>query len=263
MKPVFANTATITTAKRLLIRGGTGRVALPVRCGLIVHPQAGPVLIDAGYGPRIAQGAGRGWFLKVYHKMLGAVMDTAQSPKALLAAHGFTLRDVKTVLLTHLHADHVGYLHDLPNARFITDGVTSGSLRHGVFQELLPPDFAQRQVDLRSFSQVALPHGLGPGFDVLNDASVLAVPLPGHAAGHFGLYFPKADPLLYAVDAQWLREAVTLDRLPGFPASLVAQDRVALARTAAKLRGFAAAGGTVMLCHDPAKTPYDWTSPDV
>jgi len=261
IKPVFANTATMVAPRRVLIRGGKGRVTLPVRCGLIVHPEAGPVLIDAGCGPRITQGRGRSLMLKLYSRVLGTVLD--QSVEALLAAHGFTMQDVKTVLLTHLHVDHVGYLRDLPNAQFITDGVTTGKITDGVFPELLPEDFAQRQRDLRHFRKVDAGHNLGTAFDVFGDGSVLGLPLPGHAQGHYGLFFPQGDPLLYAVDAQWLLDAVTKDRVPGFPASLVAHDAEAAARSNDILRSFAATGITMMLCHDPAKTPYDWTPQSV
>lgn len=261
MKPVFANTATMTANRRLLIRGGKGKIALPVRCGLIVHPQAGPVLIDAGCGPRITEGSGRSLWLKLYSLMLRTELD--QSVAALLAAHGFGMADVTTVLLTHLHADHVGYLRDLPNARFVTDGTTTGRLRDGIFTELLPDDFAQRQIDLRGFPSVEIGHGLGTGFDVLGDGTVVGVPLGGHAQGHYGLFFPQGDPLFYAVDAQWLLDAVTTDGVPGFPASLVAHDAQAAKDSIAILRRFIASGGTAMLCHDPAKTPYDWTPADV
>lgn len=262
IRPVFTNTATIRTSARWILKNGRGPVALQVRVGLIVHPVHGPVLIDAGFGPQVTKAPGRSWFLRAYTKMLGPELHDLQSPLSLLAAHGFDPEDVKLILVTHLHADHVAYLPEFPNARFVTDGQISGTLRHGVFDELLPHDFAARQVDLRSFGLAALPYALGQGFDLLGDGTVLAVPLPGHAAGHFGLCFTGGTPLLYAVDAQWLLAAVLADRIPGFPVSLIAEDSQALTESTALVRAFAQAGGDIMLCHDPAQTPWDWT-PDV
>jgi glyoxylase-like metal-dependent hydrolase (beta-lactamase superfamily II) len=96
------------------------------------------------------------------------------------------------------------------------------------------------------------------GADLFGDGSVLAVDLPGHADGQFGLLFPDRErPLLYAVDVQWLLGALKQERTPGFPASLLAEDFVAIEPTSAMLRRFLAAGGEVMFCHDPDLTPYD------
>lgn len=257
--PVFANTATVPTRARYVLRGGRGRVNLRVRCGLIVHPDRGPILIDAGYGPRVTAARGRSVALRLYAAALRVRLHPEQSPLALLAAHGFAPRDVKTVIVTHLHADHVGYLDDFPQARFVTDGKVKGALRHGVFTELLPADFADRQDDMRTGALVDLPFGVGQGYDVLGDGSMLAVPLPGHLQGHFGLCFPGETPLLYAVDTQWMLAAILQDRVPGLPLSLTVVDRQAATASIALVRDFHKAGGVVMTCHDPAVTPYDWT----
>lgn len=263
IRPVFANTADYRTRQALILRGGTGRVSLPVRVGLIDHPTHGAVLIDGGCGPRLTKGPGRSLALRLYSWLLHPVIREDSSPMALLAATGRTAADVQTILVTHFHADHISYLRDFPNARFVTDGPVRGGLRHGIFPALLPDDFAQRQIDLRSFPQAALPFGLGAGYDVFGDGTVLAVPLPGHAAGHYGLCFPGDDPLLYAVDVQWLLAGILQDRAPGFPASLLADDTTAAHESIALVRAFAQAGGTVVLCHDPAPTPFDWAPPDV
>lgn len=263
IRPVFANTAWISTRKRYVLHGGRGPVKLPVRCGLIVHPEHGPVLIDAGYGPRLMAGSGRSVALRVYALLLRPQLNPLESPLALLADHGFSPSDVRLVIVTHLHADHVAYLRDFPNAQFVTDGQVAGRLRHGVFNELLPDDFADRQDEMRGAPLADLPFGLGQGFDVLGDGSVLAVPLPGHAAGHFGLCFTGEIPLLYAVDAQWMLDAILHDRLPGFPLRLITQDEAALKASVALVRRFAQAGGAVVLCHDPTPNPYDWTPSDV
>ncbi|MEL6683949.1 MAG: MBL fold metallo-hydrolase [Pseudomonadota bacterium] len=263
IRPVFTNTASFTTRQRLILRGGKGRVTLLTRCGLILHPTQGPVLIDAGCGPRVTAGAGRSFALRLYNAMLGPVVHYLASPMALLAAHGFAPTDVSRIFLTHLHADHLGYLDAFPNASLVTDGTVIGGLREGVFPELLPDDFATRQLSLRDYPKTCLPFGLGAGFDLFGDGTLLGVPLPGHAAGHYGLCFTKGKPLLYAVDAQWLLPGVLQGRIPGFPASLLAHDKADLADSVALAQRFAQAGGEVVLCHDPTPTRYDWSPGDV
>ncbi|WP_108814228.1 MBL fold metallo-hydrolase [Loktanella sp. Alg231-35] len=262
IRPIFTNTASIRTRARWVLNGGRGPVDLQVRVGLIIHPTFGPVLIDAGYGPQVTQAPGRSWALRAYDRVLGPKLQALQSPLALLAAHGFDPEDVNLIFVTHLHADHVAYLPAFPNARFVTDDQVTDALRHGVFKELLPKDFVERQIDLRSYRLAALPFGLGQGYDLLGDGSVIGVPLPGHAPGHFGLCFTGKTPLLYAVDTQWVLAAIHEDRCPGLPASLIADDGQAAARSVALVCAFAQAGGDVMLCHDPAPTQWDW-APDV
>ncbi|MEJ8560527.1 MBL fold metallo-hydrolase [Yoonia sp. GPGPB17] len=263
IRPIFTNTASFTTRAGLILRGGKGKLTLPVRCGLIVHPTLGPVLIDAGCGPRLTDDPKRSFGLRLYNRMLGPVIHHHTSPMALLAAHGFAPTDVVRIFVTHLHADHIAYLEAFPNARFVTDNVGTGGIRHGVFPELLPDDFATRQEMLRDSPKGALPFALGDGFDLFDDGTVLGVPLPGHARGHYGLCFTGAQPLLYAVDAQWLMPGIMEDRIPGFPANLLAHDPAALRDSVALVRRFALAGGMVVLCHDPTPNPYDWSPGDV
>jgi hypothetical protein len=56
---------------------------------------------------------------------------------------------------------------------------------------------------------------------------------------------------LYAGDADWLAQAIRTARSPGAPARWVLDDPDASRATAARLNEFEAAGGRVVLCHDP------------
>ena len=264
IRPVFANTAWVTAPRRAVVKGeGWGLVRLRVRCGVIVHPVKGPVLIDAGYGPRVTTGRDRSLPLKLYNAALGPRLNPLESPLALLADHGFGQQDVRCVLLTHLHADHVSCLRDLPHARIVMDGPSAGLWRHGVFNELLPGDLAGRRDDLRGHSLADLPFGLGQGYDVFGDGSCLAMPLPGHAPGHYGLCFTGEKPLLYATDTQWMRAALAAGRAPRFLPGLIAENTRLVAQSTDLVRKFADAGGEVLLCHDPEPTAHDWTPTDV
>jgi glyoxylase-like metal-dependent hydrolase (beta-lactamase superfamily II) len=170
------------------------------------------------------------------------------------------------VIVTHFHADHVAMLRRFPQAQILAKGSVldalnrrgAGNIRHGVFAELLPGDIAARLTDVATLPTRTAPLGLGQGRDLFGDGFMLAIDLPGHAEGHFGVCFPKlAVPLLYAVDAQWLLAAILENRVPGFPASLIAENALQLAESVRRVADFHRAGGMVMLCHDPIRTPYD------
>ncbi|MDQ6436275.1 MBL fold metallo-hydrolase [Mesorhizobium sp. LHD-90] len=261
-EPVFVTSATVRALEKLVLRGGRWkRIDIPIRYGFWEHPRLGPTLIDTGYTPRATEGADRGLALKLYSALLRPRLAEPLLPRAWLRSRSVDADAVRHIVVTHFHADHIAGLRDLPKARFIASGsafdaLSSMSRRSQVdnafFPELLPEDFCKRLIPIEELPTVALPFGLGTGFDPFGDGSCLGVPLPGHALGHFGLLWPHLEtPLLYAVDTQWLLRAIVEDRLPRGPARLIYSDRRAAQESAEKVRRFASAGGRVVLCHDP------------
>lgn len=249
----FPNSAVVRVPERLVLRGGRWtRIDLAVRYGLFRHDQTGTCLIDTGYSGRVTRGA-RSLPLMLYAAILRPRLTTDALP-----GH---VRDVNTILLTHLHADHVSALLDYPHARVIGDlaaldhflkAGAAGRTRHGVFRELLPDDLRARLTPLDTLAMVEAPLGLGSARDVFGDGEVLAVPLPGHMKGHTGYLFARqSPPLLYAGDADWLALAIRERRSPGAPARWILDDESAARETSARLSAFADAGGRLVLCHDP------------
>ena len=271
MRIVFANSAWVSAAERLILRGGSWQsVRLRVRYGLIFHPVAGPILIDTGYTPEALAGEHRGRMLCLYAALLKPELNAAQQVLPVLKRFGLSPDDIRTVIVTHFHADHISSVSLFRNARFIASDAAWArvkartprqNLRHGVFAELFPADFETRLDAISTKSRVAPQGDIPGGADLFGDGSVIAVELPGHADGQFGLLFKHQEkPLLYAVDVQWLLKALTENRTPGFPATLIAENAAAIEPTSAMLRRFLDTGGEVMLCHDPAPTSHDLAS---
>ncbi len=271
MRIVFANSAWVSAAERLILRGGSWQsVRLRVRYGLIFHPVAGPILIDTGYTPEALAGEHRGRMLRLYAALLKPELNAAQQVLPVLKRFGLSPDDIRTVIVTHFHADHISGVSLFRNARFIASDAAWArvkartprqNLRHGVFAELFPADFETRLDAISTKSRVAPQGDIPGGADLFGDGSVIAVELPGHADGQFGLLFKHQEkPLLYAVDVQWLLKALTENRTPGFPATLIAENAAAIEPTSAMLRRFLDTGGEVMLCHDPAPTSHDLAS---
>lgn len=268
MTPLFAKSSHITARENLVLhKGRWSRQLLNVRYGLFVHPDHGPTLIDTGYTDHAMRAPGRGAFLRIYSALFRARLHAQGQPETFLARQGFTPADIETVIVTHFHTDHISGLHLFPNARLIAHGPALARVRaahpvsnalRGVFPELLPHDFENRLHDITSSPKVSLSNGLTEGADILGDGSVLAIDLPGHADGHFGLLFPQTrTPFLYAVDAQWLVAAFAPERHPRWPAKLITHDHGASQNTAARIDAFRSGGGAVITCHDPAECLYD------
>jgi len=236
----------------VLAGGRWSWIDIPVRYGVFDHPIGGRCLIDTGYSSRTLRGK-RSLALRAYAAVLRPKLTTFALPDAE--------PNIDTIILTHLHADHISAMRDYPNARLLANGAATdhymaggymAGVRHGFFREMLLDNFVERLTRFESLAQIDAPLGLGLAADVFSDGSVLAVPLEGHMRGHTGIVWTQFErPLLYAADAEWLREAITGDRPPGPPARLILDNVDAARESAARIRDFISAGGDVVFCHDP------------
>lgn len=267
MTPVFVNSAYVSAPERFVLSGGRWAATnLKVRYGFLDHPGFGPTLIDTGYSQHVTCGASRSIALKAYAAMLRPKLEESGAIDRFLGAHGLKPSDISTIVITHFHADHISALRDFPNAKMLApksamDSVAAtgkfANIRHGIFAELLPDDFHSRVEVFENFPLVSLP-GSESGRDLFSDGSVVAVEFPGHAPGHSGIWFGRMDqPLLYATDVQWVRRAVTENRIPGFPASRVATDVEAAMVSSRRLQAFAHQFD-FLLCHQPEMHRLDW-----
>lgn len=260
MRPIFANSACVSVPGALVEQGGgLARRNLRVRFGLFRHPQAGWVLIDTGYGPAVTSRPGRSLALRLYAAVLRPQLR--EMPVAFLARQGLQPADISLVILTHYHADHVAGLAAFAPARILAPGAALAAirargpianLRHGIFSELLPADLEARLSPLEHCPLSATHPG---GRDIFGDGALIALDLPGHAEGHFGLYF-TAERLLYAVDCDWLARVLIGGGVPK-TADLVATDPKAAAQSRARVQSLVAQGAQLLLCHDPDPSPWD------
>lgn len=246
------NSAFVKAPERFVLKGGSWRkIDIPVNYVVFEHEKYGKCLIDTGYNHRVTRGS-RSFFLSTYASILRPRLQPETLPH--------TAPVIDHILLTHLHADHVSALNDYPEANIIAHkgGVehfmsasSASRVRHGVFTELLPTDFVQSVQPIESSTRVEVPFGLGEGYDIFGDQSVIGVDLPGHMRGHVGYVFPQfPKPLLYAGDAQWRFDAIRQSRIPGFPASLIVDDAKTNRETVGRIERFIENGGEVVLCHD-------------
>lgn len=229
-------------------RGGSARSCqFPALVALLRHPARGWVLFDTGYSEHF-MAATRALPERLYR----LVTPVQLTPQAALAAQlrrdDIDPDDIGWIVLSHLHGDHVGGLADFPAATVVCAGAALddlqrrgriGNLRVGQLPALLGSVDPQRLLRMEASPQVALPapmQPLGTGRDLFGDGSLLAVPLPGHAAGHHGLLFADADgPVLLVADASWSSQSIR-DNIP--PPGLVTDwlgDTAAYRQTLARL----------------------------
>lgn len=216
--------------ERVTISGGKlYPVAFPSICALIQHPDRGAFLYDTGYANHFTDST-RPFPERLYRWVTPVTLPAEQRLEVQLASFGLTPEDIRGCLISHFHADHVAGLRNIKNARFYAlradvDAIKSGHrlsrLMHGFLPALLPDNFLERL----SFADDAVFRTLGSawsvlgeGFDIFEDGSLLAVPLPGHAPGQMGLRFRDSfdREVFLCADACWSKAAWQELRYPSW-----------------------------------------------
>jgi glyoxylase-like metal-dependent hydrolase (beta-lactamase superfamily II) len=203
-------------------RGANWRTCeFPALVTLLQHPHRGWLLFDTGYGEAFFR-ATRHLPERGYRWVTPVTWTPRQSAIAQIHALGIDPEDIGSVLISHFHGDHVGALADFPRAARWCSRAAWEDLHHrsrlSALTRGLLPALAPTALEpvLRFYEhqpEVRLPAELAPfitGYDVLEDGSILAVELPGHAAGHFGVSFHDGKRWIFLVaDAAWSMRAIT------------------------------------------------------
>ncbi len=191
-------------------------VSFPALVGLIFH-RDGPVLFDTGYHPRFFA-ATEDFPERFYRWATPVQYGPEDSLEAQLAGFGVTPSDIRAVVVSHFHGDHVAGLATFGNAQVfcaraglqrLAKGGRFTRVRQGLLSALVPDDIAP--VFYGDLPQQALPPHLAPfaaGADLLGDGSLMAVELPGHCPGHWGLWVRGEPDAFFIGDAAWSLAAI-------------------------------------------------------
>jgi glyoxylase-like metal-dependent hydrolase (beta-lactamase superfamily II) len=187
-------------------------VEFPVAAFLVEHPGAGPILVDTGFHPAVAvdpkQGIGP----------MGGLLfkDLAMSPDEAIPAQLRHRRldpgSIRTVVMTHLHADHASGIAEFPRATFLLskqewDAAARGKRLEGYIRRQFDHAFDYRTVDfdadVDSFAT------FGRSVDVFGDGSVRMVYTPGHSHGHCSVVLRlKGREALLTADAAYTMRTI-------------------------------------------------------
>ena len=210
------------------LRGGSlSPVDFPSLVGVIAHPTRGHFLFDTGYDPAFI--AATEPFPERFYRWATPVSLGPQPDwQAWLAAHDIAEDSLSGLIVSHFHGDHVAGARHLAHLPFHCSRAGLSHLRQagrfalvrkGMLPALVPPAMDAGAHFFEDSPEVALPSAFAPftgGRDILGDGSLLAVELPGHCPGHWGMAFVDAHdrPVLLCADAVWSGTAIAQNRPP-------------------------------------------------
>jgi glyoxylase-like metal-dependent hydrolase (beta-lactamase superfamily II) len=261
IEPIQTGTVAVKTRQREGLGTGRRRFAnmlldrewtqpLPILAWVISHPE-GVIVVDTGETARATES---GYFPRwhPYFRLgLREDVDPEEEIGPQLSRLGIDPRDVRWVVMTHLHTDHAGGLHHFPHSEIL---VTRRELEHasgwrgrlrGYLNGRFPEWFAPRAVEFTS-----APLGPFPASVPLTAAhDVHLVPVPGHTPGQMAVVIEEAgDAVVFlAGDSSYTEPLMVRGVVDG-----VSPDDAEARQTLSRIRAFALRRHVVYLpSHDP------------
>jgi glyoxylase-like metal-dependent hydrolase (beta-lactamase superfamily II) len=222
---------------------------LPILAWLVEHPE-GLIVVDTGETARALE---PGYFTS-WNPYFRLAVRMSVAPEEEIGPQlrrlGHEPDEVRWVVLTHLHTDHVGGIAHFPRSEIIVsaaeiaqaEGLRGKAL--GYLPQHWPEWFDPTRIDFD-------PDPFGPfpqSWTLTQAGDVVLVPTPGHTAGHLSVAVRTDDRLVFLAGDSSYTERLMLD---GAADGVTASPRVAR-RTLERIRALAGAHELVYLpAHDP------------
>lgn len=180
---------------------------------LLIETEQGLVLIDTGFGQRDIQApfSRLSQFFIYFNRIQFEQKYTAL---AQIEQLGYSKRDVRHIVLTHLDFDHAGGLEDFPEAtvHVMQTEMEAAQQRRGFIQSQRYRRPQWDDVKRWKFYEAGGEHWFG--FKAVRNLEglppeILLIPLAGHTQGHAGIAIQTSeDWLLHAGDAYFYRHEI-------------------------------------------------------
>lgn len=203
--------------------GGNIDVKFNALWALIQHPSKGYILFDTGYTQRFFK-ATKKYPNKLYANLTKVVLKESEEVKQQMKENKIECKDIKHIIISHFHADHVGGLKDFENAQIHVSKAALDQVNKlpkllafskGILKELLPNNLNSRVSVIEENSLISKDSIFNNKYDLFGDGSLIIYNLTGHAAGQIGLLLEtKKNKYFLVADACWNIKAILENKLP-------------------------------------------------
>jgi glyoxylase-like metal-dependent hydrolase (beta-lactamase superfamily II) len=147
---------------------------------------------------------------------------------------GISVNEIKYIVLSHFHADHIAGCRFFKNAQFICDKNAYISLkcknkflqvREGFISSLLPDDFEKRVLFVQDIKSKTVDLYGFNAKQIINRDDLFVFSIEGHAKGQIGLYVKADKEYLFVADAVWSHEAYRNLNYPHWIAFLIIDNK--------------------------------------
>jgi glyoxylase-like metal-dependent hydrolase (beta-lactamase superfamily II) len=198
---------------------------LPINVYVIEHAR-GLILFDTGQDR--ASVTDDGYFPGgvtgyLYNRLARFDIGEDDTLTAQLSTLGYAPADVETVIVSHLHEDHIGGLRELADSELLVSAAEwaelagpAPELRGFLSNHIQIPALKWHQVSFEPTSDPALAP-FTQSLDILGDGSLVLLPTPGHTAGSVSLLVRRAGrpSLLLSGDLTYAAEILQRGQVPG------------------------------------------------
>lgn len=170
---------------------------------LIKHKKYGYILYDTGYSTKLLENKLK-YFL---YRMLNPInISEDKMINRQLEKKNISTQEIKYIILSHLHPDHIGGVEFFPNAKIIIsqkcfEEFEKNSFRSLIFKEILPKNFKDNLL-IKKIEAENKEFNYLKSYDLFSDNSIFLTELNGHSSGQCCTYI-KEKNLFIAADSTW------------------------------------------------------------
>jgi glyoxylase-like metal-dependent hydrolase (beta-lactamase superfamily II) len=222
---LYLNSAGYCLAKEshTIKNGSDAAIKFYALFGLIYHEKSGWILFDTGYAKRFFE-ATENFPYKLYSILTKVTVETNQEVKEQIRHFGLNSSDIKHIIISHFHADHISGLKDFENASFycsrrayaqVINTNQCAGMTKGILKSLIPNDFQNRIKIIEDISTLLHDDIFNFKYDLFKDETILIYDLPGHAEGQIGIEInTKKQKYFLIADSCWHESAYKNSALP-------------------------------------------------